>query len=125
MTKVGIYNLGVRAIEVFYDPKLRGASFECGDKALSRIIVGSRRGLWEFTVSDLLHEIMEMCLLDMNARFAPCMDYAEASDGYVFHFNHDQFSQIVARAGHLFAEMLPDLRKAFDKHGKASRRKLH
>ena len=115
MTKVGNYALGTRRVNVFLDPTLVGASFDSrwSDTKGARVIVGTKGHNWHRVVGNLCHEVGELVLSDLRARWTPDVDYSEGSDGYFFHYNHDIHSEATARVGCFIADALPDISRAF------------
>lgn len=120
-TRVGAFSCGTRTIELFAIPGTRGGDFHLnpeGKPTEMNICIGYHR--WYEVLQVLVHETMELCLIDVACRFRPAPDSAWSSDTYVFHANHAQFSEACARAGEFIAAAQYELAKV---HRKAKREK--
>lgn len=119
----GKYNLGPHKVEVILNFASSDGFFSTygGDKDNTFIEIGCRLD-WARTMTVLIHEVLELAFADMNGRFVPCPDYAEASDGYIFHMNHPAFSEASARVGYFLANSLPDISKVYNANKKKGKR---
>lgn len=111
MTKlIGKYELGLR------DFKLYASTHHCSGSANLRnceIFVGCSAE-WKDTVNVLMHEALEVALIDNNCRYVPNMNYGQSDDQFMFIMSHPQFSQSVAQAAEFVTQVLPDLMEFFN-----------
>lgn len=121
--KVGIYQLGYVWTEVWLNPLECGGDFHCmpgncrdpqKPKQPARLTIGTAdRQLW-CCWGVLVHEALENLLCDLGVRFRASAAYsASASDTFVFHFNHNQFSEASLRLGSFLCEVRADFEKAW------------
>lgn len=98
---IGTYQLGWRYCDVFAMPTETGGSFYWMPEGheRSRIWVG-------FDYQDetpwaiLCHEALEALIEDQGCRLRPTSSFVRtASDVYLFHFDHNQFTDIAAKLG--------------------------
>ena len=91
--------------------------------ALPRIIVGIdyERDEWWQLLNTLLHEVIEWLLAISGFRFEqnPSMNWG--TDRFTFHFDHPQYSEVISKASHGIAKIIPELKKAFVKNNKGTR----
>ena len=116
---LGIYSIGNIKVRVRLLGNWRGAAVYAS--APPEISVGCRNEDWPFTVGLLTHEAMEFALERLGARYEPSPDYARATDGYVFHFDHRALGEACAEVGIFLAEVLPDFSTAY-KRAKAAKK---
>ncbi len=97
-----------------------GAEFNASSSefGLYEMCIGIDYPSWGDVVSVLTHESTELAFAQMNLRFRPDMDYAHASDGYIFHCDHNEFSEAIARTGWLISQCIDELQTAWVKHQK-------
>lgn len=107
---VGVYPCGLRNVELIAIPGEGGGSFQVtpkGKLCILKVAVGYK--LWNNVHSVLLHETLEMVLLDMGCRYRPSWDSAWSSDVFTFWFTHPQFCEAVARTSEFVAACQNDL----------------
>jgi hypothetical protein len=80
--------------------------------------VGLTKERWLDVAGVLTHEAVELAMAQMNARYKPSVDLANGSDGYVFHCDHADFSEVCARAGEYIALALPSLTTEWKRRNK-------
>lgn len=113
---IGQYNCGGRMVDLIGVLGQLGGSVEF-NKPVPEVRVGLGGDHWGMVVSVLLHEAQELTACDLRLRFRAACDWQVASDSYFFHFDHNQFSEVCARAGYFISQCLPALSKAYKKHG--------
>lgn len=86
------------------------------EKSPPRIKIGLGYKYWWEVVAVLLHEATEMSIDNQQCRFSNCGDHAHGSDGYIFNFNHNQFSEAVARVAYFVTPLLPELANVWKKY---------
>jgi hypothetical protein len=115
---VGIYDLGLHAVKLILDFSKEGGHFTTDSKEhICEITVGANQR-WEYVMQVLMHEAFELSLLEVRGRFRYTPDNAGSSDSYVFHFDHNQFSEAAARVGTFVSECLPAMGKVYNKFRK-------
>jgi hypothetical protein len=105
-------------VELFAIAGDSGGSFSCAGPA-AVITVGIGYESWWRVVNVLLHEAAEMAAMEMGTRFSMEPDYSGGSDTWRFFMDHNQFSEVIARAANFAAACLPDLARVYN----ATRRK--
>lgn len=90
---------------------------------LPRIQIGLDHPHWEFVLGVLLHEALETATLQTGTRWTPSPDYANSSASYLFAMNHEQFADVVARAGQFLSGAIPALKKVYDQLEKERKRR--
>lgn len=114
---IGSYQLGWRNLDLIADPKECGGSFFfVPDKAaLSRIRVGFDYPEIGQAWAVLYHEALELLMADAGLRYRQSGSYVpNASDAYLFHFDHNQFSEIAAKLAYFSLDAFPDFKAAWD-----------
>lgn len=120
--RIGRFTLGIRSVELFVRGG-SGAEFDSApDGGIAEVTVGLS-GQWPGVLGRFLHEIMELAFSDCCCRYSVCPDYANASDCYTFFANHQQFSEIIGRAGWAASEAVPMLSTAYRAFSSASKKK--
>lgn len=109
---IGTYKLGLIPIKLVGVIGETGGSFNLDPGTIE---VGLAGDGWGRCLTILLHETMELALMQVGGRFVPSPDYAAASDGYHFVVNHDKFSEAVGRAGWFLMDAMPALANVFNK----------
>lgn len=115
---VGRYALGDMMVQLRLQNSWRGGSFH-KLSVPSEIAVGCKEEPWPMVVAILTHEVMEFALDRLDARCVPSPDYARASDGYLFHYDHRIHGEACAQAGLFLAAALPALATAYKRLAKA------
>jgi len=122
MKKLGTYQLGWRWVDVYLNPNEAGAEFQVmpgGKGSNARIILGLGQPQIESAWGNLNHESLEMTLTLLGCRWRPDDQFScDASDTYVFSFNHDMFSEAVAQSSVFTWLVKDDFEKAWKKHHK-------
>jgi hypothetical protein len=110
---VGRYQLGWRMVRVYASPEERGGHFNlCRNSEEPQITVGMDQRYAEDAFGVLMHEALEMLMDDMGCAFIPKVFETNASDTYRFMFNHNQHTEICARAAHFFWQVWNDFNGA-------------
>lgn len=120
---VGVYDMGWESVEIVLCEGQGGEVFlrpEKGVNRVGRIKVGADNTQWWSVVSTLLHETMEYSLCRMRCRYYCIEDLKIDQNAVVFSFDHQQFTEVCARAGEFIAAALPDMEKAWKKWRKKS-----
>lgn len=110
---IGSYKLGLIPIKLLGVIGETGGSFDLGDGVIEVGLASD--GGWGRCLTILLHETMELALMQVGGRYVPSPDYAAASDGYHFVVNHDKFSEAVGRAGWFLMDAVPALANVFNR----------
>lgn len=114
---LGVFEFGYNRIEVFVDAARCGGEFYGLPKGsgFPRIVVGIdyQPHEWPQCVSVLMHEVFESLMSSMGMRFQPAPGMSWGSDRYIFHFDHNQFSELVTSAADGLVAVMPKLAKAF------------
>jgi len=76
--------------KIIDDPGISGGEFHTGTK---EIRLGRHRTVQD-SMETLLHEVLEVILVERGVRYALERTQAENGD-YLFNFNHDEFENIV------------------------------
>lgn len=85
--------------------------------SIPRIKVGADDS-WENIVGVLCHELLELIFVMQRVRFERTNITGMGHDGYVFMFDHNQFSDAVMRLGNLVSICLPDVHKVWKNFNK-------
>jgi hypothetical protein len=112
---VGTYRNGGRNVRLFWRRGEGGSFIVAPTKRLPEITVGIDGQFWEDVVGWLIHEAAEMAAYDLSCRWTPSPDFSYESSGYLFVMNHNQFSDVLARAAMFISKALPDLAKIYKK----------
>lgn len=109
------YQIGYRKCNVNLDPTSSSGSFTLMAEGSGdlEITVGLRSPSFGDCCGVLLHEIQEAILTDLRLRYCPDQ-FVRASDSYYFFMNHNEFSEVCARAGEVMSFIIPDMRVAHD-----------
>jgi hypothetical protein len=86
-----------------------------GKDKLASIHTGIDYGDWPYTLQIFMHEVFEFLLTIRGHRFEPAPHGHYGGDRFVFFFDHNQFSEIIACATEGLSNAIPDLKKAYDK----------
>lgn len=123
--KLGEYQLGLNTVHVYTDSESSCGSFTTfGRDNQHELTIGlNKRGAWGDVIGITLHELVEHEAVCMGLRFTKDPDFAGGSDGAWFHMNHEQFSEVIARAGIALSNIIPDLAAAYRKHTRPHRKK--
>lgn len=109
--KLGSYPIGFNYVDLWLDPHLWGGSFswarEVGGN--TKMVIGIADEKYGNTLAVTMHEAVEMCAVEMGLRFTPSDGEIEASDCYRFIMDHNQFSEVLARAAQFICAIQPDL----------------
>lgn len=123
--RLGEFCIGNRPFLLFAIPALAGGSVEWfpqRNESIGEICIGLDREHWEDVLAVAVHETMETAIAEVGCRFKPTPDYAYASDGFVFHMDHNHFSEACARAANFLAGGVPKLLDAYQKYGPSAKR---
>lgn len=100
-------------VSLFAEPELIGANFNlCRRGAEAQIHVGMDYGDPAEAFGILCHEVWEMAMEDNASSFKPNAFIEDASDCRWFFFNHNQHTEISARASYFIWECMEDFKKA-------------
>lgn len=116
---IGTYQLGWRYVDVIACPDETGGSFcwmpDGNERSRIRVGFNYSAGEIETVFAILVHEALEALIEDQNCRFRPTSTFVRcASDVYVFHFDHNQFTDIAAKLGVFLWEIREDFKAAFE-----------
>lgn len=76
---------------------------------MSCISVGLEPNRWRDVYDVLLHEVVEFAYLQMNCRLQPSGGASASQARYIFHADHEQFSEIITRAAYFLTPAIPVL----------------
>ena len=117
---VGVYDMGIDQTQLVLREGFGGEFWVTPEKGhVSRIKVGADYKYWHEVVSVLLHESFELAMTRAGVRFSPAPDYGHDMAGYLFAFNHPQYSDICGRVGTYMSDALPDLAREWKKWRRA------
>ena len=113
---VGRYQFGLYFADLYLDTKTRGGSFDCrvSPDLPAQIDVGGA-GSWTDACVALLHEAVELALLEVGSRMTPDGVGAIGVDTYVFNADHAKFTEACNRAGLFMSQCLEPLRQAYER----------
>lgn len=113
---VGTFQLGWTNVDLYLDPDESGGCFYFApnDKDTPRIRVGLDGMSWRDVVEVLLHETLELVLTRRDLRYVPTGRIACGHDSYVFHCDHNDFTQAVAEAAAFMVDTVPAVSKAYN-----------
>lgn len=116
---VGNFSAGNRSVDLFAvtDSKDGFFSLNSGKAKPAYIEVGIDNS-WDRVTHVLLHEIFELVMTDASHRYAPVPDHGTDNGGYLFNFDHTQYSHLTAKAGEFLSEALAALVKVYNKNHK-------
>ena|SRR5271155_2117820 len=120
--RVGRYRLGPRWVELFLVSGDSGGFISCPPSGITRVEVCWNHD-WRESMSVLLHEAIELAITDIRGRFAPSPDYGNENSGYLFSFNHVQFSEAIGRVAMFVHGCLGDFGRAWKKFEKPKPKK--
>jgi hypothetical protein len=124
---VGVYALGDLDVRLCCRDGFGGEFSTIPKKnSVPEIVVGFESHNWQRITSVLLHEAFELEMHFLGLRYDRSNDYGNDHSGYIFIFNHPQFSDVCGRVGVFLANTLADLCKHFrqyEKDCKAKERK--
>lgn len=121
---IGRYQLGFRMVEVFILPEGFGGSFSlCPKKGDSLMEIGMAYDYRSESYGVLLHEAMEAALTDAECSFKPNAFEQDASDIRRFFFDHNQFTEAIARTNWFLCQLREDFDAAWKKVAKWSNEK--
>jgi hypothetical protein len=110
--KIGSYWLGMGYVDLYvYNGK--GGHFNTGPEsgALPRITIGIDDSL-PYILEAILHEAMELTMLQMDTRFYPDSAIVQNCGHYVFHLDHNAFQECCARVSRFMEKCRRDLLRA-------------
>lgn len=121
---IGTYYMGAEYVQIV----LRdgdGAEFYITPEhgKVPRMKIGADRDNWHDIVAALLHEALELCMFRLKCRYSPSNDFTNDHSAYLFIMDHCQFTDMCCRAGEFLSECEKDLRKAWRKWKKESKKK--
>jgi hypothetical protein len=114
---IGTYQIGYRYVDVIADPSVCGGSFYYMPDGTerSRMRIGLDYDTFFEVLSVVLHEATEFLLDEFRLRYRATNTFAtRASDTFIFHFDHNEFTEVMARLATFLDDCLKDLRAAFD-----------
>lgn len=122
---IGKIQIGLGAYDVVADPNSDGGWFRIHRPGRTGCVcVGVDAGCFAQVLAVFLHEVQEATMVGMRLGLSPDFDRSPSNgDCRVFHLNHEQFTEVVARAAWAADQVLPDLRRAWAAAGKARNRK--
>ena len=122
MLKVGTYSFYGHNIDLYLRDGW-GAELDSRptDDGLPRIVIGAAPSTWGEVLGCLLHEAQEFAYIYEHGRFTRSDAVAEDSAGYIFMFDHRQFSEATARVGLFVAWVEKDLKRAWKKYESRSK----
>lgn len=118
--KIGTYAGRFSEIDIYLREGTGGEFYTYPEAGrLPRIKIGAySKSQWAEVVKVALHELMELHLLQVGARYSPNPDSSADSGNYLFVHNHTQFSEAIADTAYVLTSLLPDMTKAWKKfHG--------
>jgi len=90
---IGIFEIGYDRTEVFVDKDSYDGSFTFLPKeGYSQIVIGLANNSWMDILQIVLHEAFEFAFAKSGCRFDKSNDLGNDHSGYMFFFNHPQFS---------------------------------
>lgn len=119
---IGRYQLGWRMVNLYAQPHEKGAYFNlCYRGKDAYIHVGMDHRDCAEAFGCLCHEVWEMIMDELTCCFRPKAFQENASDVFHFFFNHNQHTEISARASYFIFNAFNDFKKAHllcEKHRK-------
>jgi hypothetical protein len=114
--KIGTYQLGYRMVDLWGNPDKCGALFNlCKSQKPAMIETGLKYQDPSEAFGVLCHEVWEMVMQDMGCALTPLAFMPQASDTGMFVFNHNQHTEISARASYFLWQCFDDFKKAHAK----------
>lgn len=98
-----------------YDSEVSGGSFDCTPREMQINI--NIKHTWTYIHSILLHETFECVSALLGGRFS-CSSYPEATDSYVFHFDHNLFSKICYEVSAFMTLVVPEVYAYYERKKK-------
>lgn len=120
MIDVGSYDLGNRRVTVRLDKQSSNGHCHIIDGI---IFIGIDGNNWREVIGILLHEAMELAIMDLELRYTPSHDESNSADIYLFIMTHPQFSQVCGRVGNFLYECLPDLTRSYREANRKNRKR--
>lgn len=119
--KIGTYQLGFQWVDLWVDPTSDNGEFSWFSKKQQncRVMLGIASSDYSVVLGTLLHEIVESTCCDLKVRFQKTGLFSDSTDQYHFMMDHNDFTELMARAGHFVRMSQLDLMKAHNRlHGK-------
>lgn len=114
--KIGTYQLGWRMVELWAQPGETGATFNlCCHQKIATIKCGMNYKDPAEAFACLCHEVWEMAMDELMCCYRPKAFVEHASDTYHFSFDHNQHTEISARASYFIYTCFDDFKKAHAK----------
>jgi len=116
---VGVYEFGYDQVQIVLREGTGGEFWMIPEKgSLPRIKIGADCELWRQVIEVFFHEAFEIAMTRSQLRYRQHDAMGMGHDGYIFFFNHNQFTDLCSRVGELSANALPDLSRAWGKWNK-------
>lgn len=126
LKSIGIFDLGIRTVQVFVDPKSHNANFSFvheDTKGQSRMVIGIKDERFRDAWNNAIHEGAEMAFTEMRLRYTPSPEVGNDNGAYFFVMDHTAFSEAMARLAVFTNFLYPVLKQVHEKfHAK---RKSH
>lgn len=122
--QIGRYQLGWRMVNLYVMPDRTGAWFNlCRNKREAEIHCGLDCHDPAEAFAWLCHEVLEMAMDDERCAFRPKAFVDSASDLYRFVMDHNEFTEVAAKASFFIYVCMADFKKAHAVRKKKPRRK--
>lgn len=118
--KLGTYQLGFQWVDLWVDPTNRDGAFEFHPdrKSFCTVTVGIRSDGYAEVLGTLMHELLEATACDLGARYKRSGMFTESSDCYYFQMNHNDFTELCARAAYFISMCQVDLMTVHKRYNK-------
>ena len=119
---IGEYEFGYQRVNVAVTDKWGACFYLLPEKGgLPRIEVGLGSKDFSETVACITHEVIELLFSMKGLRYMPSPTVVHATDTFVFHCDHNQFSSVIADFADGAEKVLADLKKEHVAFHKKSR----
>lgn len=114
---LGSYALGWRSIDVYFNPESNGGRirFFPDDKNVNTEVEIGINQSWPEVIDTILHEAMELVLIDGGHQYKKAGAFNNSSNHYWFQFNHLEYQEACARVGLFLANFLPEASRRYKK----------
>lgn len=68
-------------------------------EGLNYIVVGLNHPTWARCLGTLLHETMELVMMQLQCRYSNAESFSRSHAGYWFWFTHEQYTDMIERVG--------------------------
>lgn len=83
----------------YADPEKNLKAHHSKVEGLNYLIVGLNHPSWGRCLATFLHEAMEFAMMQKQVRYENAESYSRSHGGYVFMFDHEQYSDMMERVG--------------------------